>query len=166
MKTVVILIGPKGAGKTTIGKLLAEKIKARFLDVEMLLMEYCSKHSVEPSEIPRHGYEIEYEEISKILSTEKMVIVESTGSSEFLVEYIKSIKLNYNLVPIKLESSYEVCLNRIRLRGNETNFEVSEKVIKNIYTKTANFNMNWAAIINTETDYDISEIGDKIAQLV
>ena len=166
LKSVVLLIGAKGAGKTTLGELLGKRLNARFLDVERLLIEYCEKHSIHPNEIPSHGFGIEFDEIEKILSNENIVIAEATGSSEYLPQYIDNIKEKFKLVAIKIECNPEICIQRIKSRSNQNNFHVDEETISKIYTKTEAFELDWAFKLDTTNSFDIESICEQISKYV
>lgn len=51
---MVQLIGPGGAGKTTIGTLLAERLGARFVDLDA---EFAARHGNILAYLDAHGYE-------------------------------------------------------------------------------------------------------------
>lgn len=42
-RPVVVLVGPPGAGKTTVGKVLARRLGAEFVDVDALIVERAGK---------------------------------------------------------------------------------------------------------------------------
>ena len=166
MKSVILFIGPKGSGKTTIGKQVAKNLDAVFLDVEKLLIDYAKKNSIHSSAIPKHGFDIEFNKIKDILSKDNIVVAEATGSSEFLSEHINNIEKSYQLIPIKIECSFEVCMNRIKNRGHINNFKVKEEDIIRIFEKTRLLELDWAHRINTTTTYDISDLCAKITKLL
>lgn len=91
LKTVIILVGPKGSGKTTIGKSVSESLALRFLDVEKVLMEYIVQNSCESSDLPKHGFDIEKDEIVRCMKKNDVVVVEATGSSEYFEEYYSTV---------------------------------------------------------------------------
>jgi shikimate kinase len=51
---MIHLIGPGGAGKTTIGYALAERLRARFVDLDA---EFASRHGDISHYLDTHGYE-------------------------------------------------------------------------------------------------------------
>ncbi len=79
---IIYLIGPKGVGKTSIGKILANKLGYRFKDQDIL---FYKKHGKISDYIINHGwlkfYSMQYK-ILKEISKEETVI--ATGASIFL----------------------------------------------------------------------------------
>ena len=47
VKTVYILVGPKGSGKTFIGNALEDRLGILFIRVEKLLIEYVEKNGLQ-----------------------------------------------------------------------------------------------------------------------
>lgn len=164
MKTVIILVGPKGSGKTTIGKSVSESLSIKFLDVEKLLMEYILKNSCESSDLPKHGFDIEKEEIVRCMELNDVVIVEATGSSEYFEEYYLSLCNLFRVILIKIECTYEECIKRIDSRTPGSNFFVEEIKIKEIYLKSIKANFNWEYIIDTTGNYDESGLEEFISR--
>ena len=57
VKEVLLLVGPKGAGETTIGQLLATELGMRFLRVEPLFLQVPSELGPAHPDHGRHGFE-------------------------------------------------------------------------------------------------------------
>jgi shikimate kinase len=79
--TNVYLVGMMGAGKTTIGKLLSEKLQYRFIDTDSLI-EACAKQTV--SEIfTDHGEsafrQIEHQVLADVSAYTRLVIATGGG---------------------------------------------------------------------------------------
>ena len=93
MKSNLILIGFMGSGKSTVGKILAEKLEMKFLDTD-LEIEKEQGRSVQDifSEKGEEYFRKLENEISKKLSTENNTII-STGGGIILnkenIEYLK-----------------------------------------------------------------------------
>jgi shikimate kinase len=51
---MIQLVGPGGAGKTTIGAALAERLGVRFLDLDA---EFAARHGNISAYLDTHGYE-------------------------------------------------------------------------------------------------------------
>jgi shikimate kinase len=52
---MIQLVGPGGAGKTTVGAALAERLGERFVDLDA---EFAARHGEISTYLDRHGYEI------------------------------------------------------------------------------------------------------------
>jgi len=156
------LIGPKGCGKTTIGRAIAKEMNIKFFDVEKHLIEYAHNHSIDGNDLPNHGFDIEEIEIREILKREDVVIFEATGSSEFFMSYYNMYSVEFKVIPIKITCNYEVCIERIKMRGITDNFEVHIDKIKSIYDRSMALDLDWFKIIDTVNDFCIIDTVNKL----
>ncbi|MBN4002223.1 hypothetical protein [Nostoc sp. LPT] len=77
MKTLFILIGPKGAGKTHIGTLVNAQMAIKFLPVEPIWIDYLKNGAKD-----RDGWDIVEEEIDRVFESNDRVMIESLGAGE------------------------------------------------------------------------------------
>ncbi|BBD66524.1 hypothetical protein NIES4072_62060 [Nostoc commune NIES-4072] len=64
MKTLFILVGPKGAGKTHIGTLVNAQMAIKFLPVEPIWIDYLQNGAED-----RDGWDIVEEEIDRLFES-------------------------------------------------------------------------------------------------
>ena len=161
MKTIV-LTGMMGAGKTSAGKLLAEKLGCVFIDSD-LTVEQTEQISI--SEIfekfgEDYFREKEFQTIQKILAPEDMVI--ALGGGAFENENIRKILIQ-NAFVVYLETSPETIYKRIKndtsrplLKNNMT----TEKISQIINKRKKNYKLATHTVItdNKSTEEIVSEI--------
>lgn len=153
MKTNIILIGYRGAGKTTIGKLLAEKLNYNFIDTdEMIELEQNRKIS-EIVKFDGWQYFRNIEtDIAKRVSSLKHNIISAGGGiilNPLNMNYLKSdgwivyLAVEPETVIIRIKDD----ANRPSLTGTKSFLEEVDEVIsirKPLYENYADF------IINTD----------------
>ena len=114
----IVLIGMPGAGKSTIGVILAKSMLMDFTDTDLLIQK---KHSSSLCDIiSKHG-------IGEFLKTENEVICEAEfsnsviatgGSAVYGAEAMKKLKENSKTVYLKVEcKELEKRINNIHTRG-------------------------------------------------
>jgi hypothetical protein len=81
MKQVIVLVGPKGAGKTTIGRFLAAELGISFLDVEPLFLEVRSRLGPSHPDLERQGFESVLASLKDALMRCDSACFDSTGAS-------------------------------------------------------------------------------------
>jgi 3-phosphoshikimate 1-carboxyvinyltransferase len=156
-KTNIVLIGMRGSGKTTIAKLVAEKLHKDFIDLDSMLVEKVGLPVAQIVE--KHGWDFFREKESEVVKeiTDKTNTVISTGGGVILrKENVDALKENGTFV--FLDASIQTLLarigddvNRAPLTDKLTKKEEMEEVWKQregLYKQTANI------MINTD---DISE---------
>ncbi len=141
----IILIGIMGCGKTTVGKILAEKLNRKFIDLDE---EIEKNTSMKISDIfDTYGEEyfrkIEEQTAEKFSNTNDLII--STGGGIVTKENaINCLKKNGTVIFIKrnLNEIIKCCLkDRPLLKENpEAIFEIMKKR-KNLYEKYSDFSV-------------------------
>lgn len=122
MKTLYILIGPKGSGKTHIGKRVGRATAITFLQVELLWL------SLRPGE---DGWKKVEEAIDDRFRTHDQVMIESLGAGEGFLGLYHSLKQKYTVRLIRVLAGPAACLERVRTRSAAEQLAVSdERVIE------------------------------------
>lgn len=113
-KKNILLIGFMGVGKTTIGKLLAQKLNRKFIDIDE---EIEREFDMPVSKIFKNIGEKAFREREKELITsltEKQLKIISVGGGAFLQQEIRQLCLASSIV-IFIDLSYEGWKDRIDL---------------------------------------------------
>lgn len=76
-KTVFILIGPKGSGKSHVGTILEKYFCIPFLNVDQLGLENIPKSKLLGEDLIKEGFHFEEAKIAEILQTKDSVAFEA-----------------------------------------------------------------------------------------
>ncbi|CAM3334908.1 shikimate kinase AroL [Xenorhabdus nematophila] len=113
MKQALFIVGARGAGKTTIGKLLAEILSYKFIDTDESL-QISSKMTIADL-VALHGWEYFRQLESQTLKTvSQSGCVISTGGGMVLSQENRHYMQQHGIV-IYLQTSAEVLSNRLSL---------------------------------------------------
>lgn len=161
MKTIV-LIGMMGSGKTTIGKLLGEKLTLRSIDIDVII-EQNEKRTVSEifqNEGEKYFRNIERETIKKIFTNKDLII--SLGGGAFEDQLTRELLLKNSTV-IYLKTSPNVILERIKNNTNRPllkNQMTVEKIQSIILQRQKNYELANITILtdNKNTDKIVEEI--------
>ncbi len=161
MKTIV-LIGMMGSGKTTIGKLLGEKLTLRSIDIDVII-EQNEKRTVSEifqNEGEKYFRNIERETIKKIFTNKDLII--SLGGGAFEDQLTQELLLKNSTV-IYLKTSPNVILERIKNNTNRPllkNQMTVEKIQSIILQRKKNYELANITILtdNKNTDKIVEEI--------
>lgn len=142
MKDNVILIGMPGAGKSTVGVVLAKKLGYGFVDSDLIIQERCGKllHELIEEKGVEGFWEIE-DAVNASLSLQRSVIA-TGGSAVYGREAMEHLREMGTVVYLKL--SYEEIVERlgdlnargVTLRPGQTLRELYEERIP-LYEKYA-----------------------------
>lgn len=161
MKTIV-LIGMMGSGKTTIGKLLGEKLTLRSIDIDVII-EQNEKRTVSEifqNEGEKYFRDIERETIKKNFTNKDLII--SLGGGAFEDQLTQELLLKNSTV-IYLKTSPNVILERIKNNTNRPllkNQMTVEKIQSIILQRQKNYELANITILtdNKNTDKIVEEI--------
>ena len=133
MKTIV-LTGMSGSGKSTVGKILSEKSKKKFIDIDeqIVLNEKKSINEIFAHNGENYFRELEIQTVKNVFEPEDLII--SLGGGAFENERTRNFLLE-NSVVIYLKTSPETVLERLKnandrpLLNNNMNFKRIEKLL-------------------------------------
>lgn len=162
-KNNVVLIGMPGAGKSTIGVLLAKSLNKRFVDTDLCIQEKCGKKLYEI--INESGIDdfvrIENDIIASLDIADS--VVATGGSAIFGAEAMSKLSSSGTIVYLKLDAD-EISsrIKNIKTRGiamdkGETIFDVYQKR-KPYYEKYADYTVDCAGLTVEECVSEIVEI--------
>ena len=157
MKKNLVLLGMMGAGKTTIGKIVAKEQDMEFIDTDANIEEKCS---MKISEIfKKKGEEFfrseEEKEVLKSLKSTNCVI--ALGGGAFLNKAVRTNILK-NAVSMWLDADLKTLNKRIKWNKKRPllNKENNQKKINELYSerkniyKLANYKINCDSLVKEE----------------
>ena len=151
----IILIGMPGAGKSTIGSMLAEKLKYNFIDTDILIQEKAGKPI--PQIIKEKGIDnvLQIEnEVSSNINVEKSVI--ATGGS---VIYGKVAMNNLKKIGkiIYLKQEFETINERIGNAEERGIIQRKDQTLEELYNERIPLYEKYADITIEEENLSIEE---------
>jgi predicted kinase len=133
-KTLYMLIGPKGSGKTYIGGLVGEKTDISFLRVESIWL------SLKPEE---DGWlQVEWE-IDRAFERVDRLMVESLGAGEDFHRFYDSLRKKFRIRLIRVNAAPDLCLERIKNRDKKCHIPVSDSKVLEYNKIAAKIEMDW-----------------------
>ena len=157
MKTVFILIGLKGSGKTYAGKLLSERLAIPFLRVEDIFLKLRSNNLLEDQNYITRGYENVEKEIRSLLNGFDELTIESTGIAIQFREMISNLKKDYDVKLIKIDTDPELCIKRVKSRNRSGHIPVSDEMLIEINKLSESISYDYDLIFknNNTTDDEL-----------
>ena len=155
-KTVFILIGPKGSGKSHIGGVLKKYFGIPFLDVDKLGLENIRKSKLHGEDLIKEGFHFEEEKIAEILQIEDSVSFETTGSHSYFFIVLDRLRSSYAVKLIRVSATLDKCRERLATRDQTKNIPVSSELIQSINERALMVRLPWD--LELDNSVDISEV--------
>jgi [ribosomal protein S5]-alanine N-acetyltransferase len=162
-KTVYILVGPKGSGKTFIGNALEDRLGILFIRVEKLLIEYVEKNGLQSNTLPRDGFDIEEHAIASALALRPAVITEATGSSIYFSDFLDRLNKCYQVTLVRVKCPPETCLERVARRPTQDQFAVDDQTLRRINNKAASAEFDWSFEIDNSQNQSVANVVARFA---
>ena len=150
-KTLYMLIGPKGSGKTYIGTLLEKETGLSFLRVEPIWL------SLQPDE---NGWKKVEQSIDQKFEDCDNLIIENLGAGDEFHTFLNSLKKKYQIRMIKISADLDLCLERVKNRSNKNHIPVSDAKVEEYNKIASRVIFSWSLEINNNgpaTDKEILE---------
>ncbi len=154
MKKVIVLVGPKGAGKSTIGRFLAAELGISFLDVEPLFLEVRARLGPSHPDLERQGFESVLADLKDALACCDTVCFDSTGASVHFPWLLSELGKLARVVPVRVLADPAQCVERIRGRDAAVHIPVAAEHIERINAIAARVALFWAAEIDNHGEFD------------
>jgi shikimate kinase len=148
-KTLFLLIGPKGSGKTHIGRLVDRHTDIAFLPVEPIWL------GLAPGE---DGWRKVEAAVDALFRERDKVMIESLGAGDGFHGMYESLKRKYAIRMIHVTADPDTCLARVRSRSRVDHIDVSDDRVIEYNRVAAAVRYDWDLEIDNNipaTDEDI-----------
>jgi predicted ABC-type ATPase len=138
-KTLFMLIGPKGSGKTHIGTLVQQHTDIVFLRVEPIWL------GLRPNE---DGWKKVEAVIDTMFQKHDKVMIESLGIGEGFSKFHASLAEKYSIKMIRVYADLETCFIRVKTRNTAEHIAVSDDKVVELNEIASAVTYTWDLEIN------------------
>lgn len=156
MKHLVVLVGPKGAGKTTLGRALESELGVPFVPVEPLFIALRASLGADSPDLERRGFEAVRDAVRETLAAHGAACFETTGASTrtaWLLEDLASVAAVH---PVRVLATPEQCLARFAARDAAGHIPVPLGQVERINALAAQVALPWAAEVDNRGPLDVT----------
>lgn len=148
---LILLVGPKGSGKSHIGRLLEATLGVHFFHVEPHWMAYHAEcaEAGRPVRIAE-GIERVRPPLTHALTTHEHVCVETTGASTEILDDLLALGDRFGLLLVRVDAPLTLCLERIAARDQTQQIPMQEEGIREVYARSAAAPLPYAVTLDNE----------------
>jgi shikimate kinase len=146
----VVLVGPKGAGKTTIGRMVEAALGARFVDVEAVAKRALAEAGGAIDEAyARRAFGMILEEVEAAARGAPAVVLETTGASAETPRFLAALRERFETVLVRVTASHAVCERRI---------QVGPDLVREMHARSLALSLAWDVEIDNEAGVGEAEV--------
>jgi shikimate kinase len=136
---ILILLGPNGVGKTTIGQMLQTVFECEFVSIELFFMRRYPSYEEYRQHRQQAYADFEQHLGGLVARAEKHPIVfEEVGASEVSFKLISNLQRDYRVSLVSVMASEPTCLQRVKARGSHSNFPKSSEFVREVRNRYVN----------------------------
>ncbi len=157
-RIIYLLLGQKGSGKTFIGGFFYKEFQIKFLRVEDWAKEVKKERQIDQADYLDEVFKVIENGVRNSLRTYSEVVFESTGLTDQFDSMLTSLRKDFKVVTIAIQTDSKLCLNRVKTRDQSIHINVSDDQVNTI---------NQQVILKSrETDYIIQNTNSTYDELV
>ncbi|WP_035608518.1 hypothetical protein [Haloferula sp. BvORR071] len=152
----ILLVGPRGSGKSHIGLVLERHLGVRFLQVEPLWMAYLSECR-ETGRLPviPEGIAKVHPEIRLALLEHGRLSVETTAASQEILEGLMKLRPREKTIVARITAPEELCQQRAEAKEPNPQFQMDAETIHNVNA------MSKAAWVHADLELHNDDLSDE-----
>lgn len=150
---IIILIGPKGAGKSYIGRLIEKTYGCHFLHVELIFLD-VQKRGLPFEEYVTTGYRLVHEAVEALVQQKQCVIFETIGIADAFLELLTSLKKKYVVCLIQVRVPLHTALERVLSRDQTHQIQLDKEVIVHMNEQSLRVKLEYDLILENEQATD------------
>ena len=166
MKRIIVLVGLKGAGKSTIGQLIENRLGAPFVRVEPIYLQVRLRLGPEHPDLECQGFRAILDYLTQALASHDAICFETTGASAHSSWLLAELCQLAEVLPVQVLSDPSQCLARIHRRDASIHIPASDGEIERINAAAAKVSLPWAAVIDNRGNLDETAIQKTISSLL
>lgn len=135
MKTIYLLIGQKGSGKSFIGTIFEQEFGIRFLRVEDWARQIMMGREIDDETYLNQVFEAIEAGVRDSLMGANEIVFESTGLTPHFDRMLENLQRDFRVKTIYINAQADTCLNRVKSRDLTIHIDVSDQQVNMINEK-------------------------------
>ena len=156
--TIFALIGPKGAGKSTLGRQLEHQLGIEFLDVEAIF------RSLDDPTAVAEGYARVADAAGERIDHGLSVSLELTGAAPQTHDLLDTLATQAPVRLVALEAPLAICLERVRNRDASTHLPIAEGIVEKVHALSTALDLPWD--LELDTTHPVDTLVAQVAELL
>lgn len=131
-KTIFLLIGPKGCGKSYIAQLMSKEFSIDYVDIEDFAKHVHKDQHIDDDCYLKEVFKKIETGIRNLLNEKDRIIFESIGLSENFDTLFENLDRDFKVVTIGVYADNDTCMKRIQDRDPSVQLDLTQEQLEEI----------------------------------
>lgn len=164
---VFVLVGPKGSGKTTLGRMLERQFGLHFLEVEAIARRVLADMGgVIDGAYERRVFEEIAAEVAVLAPVHGRILVETTGASDQTQRFLATLGAGQRVRLVRVRAAANTCAERIVGRDASRQVDVPIDLIRTMHARTEALSLPWELELDNDPPLTEAELQIAFAPLL
>ena len=149
---LIVLVGPKGSGKSHIGRTLQAKMGVHFFHVEPHWVDYnarCADAGREPS--IAEGIAQIHPLIARVLDQHQDVCIETTGASSEILDALLALRPRADVLVARIAAPVDLCLERVATRDPTDMLAMEPEMVRMVHELSEALELDADIVLRNES---------------
>ena len=166
MKQVIVLVGPKGAGKSTIGRFVATEFAVHFVDAERVFLSVREDRGAGDASLEARGFGALRRHLRAALARHPVLCFETTGTSEHVAPLFAFLERVARLSLVRVTVAPAEGERRLNARPAVGHVPCAAATARAINAAAAQLDFPWAAELDNSGVWDPESIRATMRRLL
>ena len=163
---LLVLVGPKGSGKSHLGRMLEAEFEIRYVRIEEIWQELKTRRSDFLSQdYIREGRALTLEALRATLQ-KGSVCIEASGVADDWAEYVTALRQLAPIIFVRVTASLDACRIRARDRDHSLQVPIDLDLFEAINWQSIDVQMDWAVTLINEPFLSRAELTRHMAPIL
>lgn len=164
---LLVLVGPKGSGKTTIGRMLDTKLGLYFLPVEEIALQVLAERGGRVDEqYAKAAFDAILVALERVFAETRRVVIEATGASDESAAYFAELQARYDTRFVRILAGRATCEQRLRTRDAGGHVAISPELAARMHERSERLELPWALTVDNESSLSPSTLLAAVERLL
>jgi len=153
--TLILLVGPRGAGKSTIGRLLEAELGARFVEVEAI-----ARAAIRQAGGARGAHDAIVAHLAAAGAEHPLLVAETTGAASGMAGFVAALRAQHTVRIVRVDASAELCA----ARSGAT--DAPPGLVRELYLRSTSLELPWDLVLDNNRPLTAAEVARAVAPLL
>jgi shikimate kinase len=165
--TLILLVGPKGAGKSTIGRMIEAELGARFVEVEAIAKAVLAQSGGTIDEgYARRAFAAIVAHLATLAPAHPLLVIETTGASSGTAELLAALRAQHTVRIVRVDARADLCDARIASRDAARHVAVPAGLVREMYLRSTSLELPWDLVLDNNGPLTAAEVARAVAPLI